>query len=144
MKPVEWTRRRSWLLCLVAIGLLAGQWGCSRAPSPPDAALQSFSAGALMQHIRTLSSDQFEGRGPGSKGEQLTIRYLEDQFRGTGLDPGNPDGSYLQNVPLVGITADSNMKLSFSGRGRTLQPKFQKDFVAWTKRVQDSTAIDAA
>jgi Zn-dependent M28 family amino/carboxypeptidase len=143
MKPCGWTRRGSWLLRLVAIGLLAGQWGCSRAPSPPDAALQSFSAGALMQHIRTLSSDQFEGRGPGSKGEQLTIRYLEEQFRGMGLDPGNPDGSYLQNVPLVGITADPNMKLSFSGRGRTLQPKFQKDFVAWTKRVQDSAAIDA-
>jgi len=96
-----------------------------------------------MKHIRTLSSDEFEGRSPGSKGEQLTVAYLEDQFRGMGLEPGNPDGSYLQKVPLVGITADPTMNLTFSGRGRTLEPKFQNDFVAWTKRMQDSVAMDA-
>jgi Zn-dependent M28 family amino/carboxypeptidase len=117
--------------------------GCSRAPSPPDAALRSFSADALMTDIRTLSSDEFEGRGPGSKGEQLTIRYLEDKFRGMGLEPGNPDGTFLEKVPLVGIRPDTGMKLVLSGRGRTLTSQFQKDFVAWTKRVVESSAIDA-
>src|SRR5712692_888083 len=117
--------------------------GCSRAPSAPDAALQSIKADALMKHIRTLSSDEFEGRGPGSQGEQRSIQYLQDHFRGIGLAPGNPDGSYLQEVPLVGITPDPNMKLAITGHGRTLEPKFQKDFVAWTKRVQDSSSIDA-
>jgi len=117
--------------------------GCSRAPSLPDAALRSFSADALMTDIRTLSSDEFEGRGPGSKGEQLTIRYLEDKFRGMGLEPGNPDGTFLQKVPLVGIRPDAGMKLVFSGRGRSVTSQFQKDFVAWTKRVVDSSAIDA-
>ena len=87
--------------------------------------MQLFSAEALMKYMRTLSSDEFEGRGPGSNGEQLTIRYLEQQFRGLGLEPGNPDGSYLQSVPLVGITPDPKMKLTFSGHGGTLQPQFQ-------------------
>ena len=127
----------------LAVSIVLALAGCSRAPSPPDAALRSLSADALMKHIRTLSSDTFEGRGPGSKGEQLTIAYLQDQFRSAGLEPGNPDGTYLQNVPLVGITADPQMKLTFSGYGRKLEPKFQKDFVAWTKRVVDSAAIDA-
>src|SRR5713101_901004 len=127
---------------LTAVSLLAVS-GCSRAPSPPDAALQSFSADAVLKHICTLSSDDFEGRGPGSRGEQLTIKYIEDQFRGIGLEPGNPDGSYLQSVPLVGITPDPEMKLTFSGRGRTLGPKFLDDYVAWTKRVQESSSIDA-
>ncbi len=140
-------RRSSFLLGLAALSvvavLLVLDSGCSRAPSPPEAMVQSFSAEALMKHIRTLSSDEFEGRGPGSKGEQLSIRYLEQQFRGLGLEPGNPDGSYLQSVPLVGIAPDPKMKLTFSGRGHMLQPQFQKDFVAWTKRVQDSAAIDA-
>lgn len=133
-----------WLafLLLAVVSLLAVS-GCSRAPSPPDAALQSFSADALMNHIRTLSSDEFEGRGPGSRGEQLTIKYIEDQFRGIGLEPGNPDGSYVQSVPLVGITPVPEMKLTFSGRGRTLGPKFLDDYVAWTKRVQESSSIDA-
>jgi Zn-dependent M28 family amino/carboxypeptidase len=117
--------------------------GCSSSPSAPDAALRSFSADRLLGHIRTLSSDEFEGRGPGSKGEQLTIKYLEDQYRSAGLEPGNPDGSYLQSVPLVSITPDKSMKLTLAGHGRTLEPKFQDDYVAWSKRVTDSSSIDA-
>src|SRR6202521_3390112 len=118
-------------------------FGCSSAPSAPDAALRSFSADHLLAHIRTLSSDEFEGRGPGSKGEQLTIKYLEDQYRSSGLEPGNPDGTYLQSVPLVGITPDKTMKLMLTGHGRALEPKFQDDYVAWSKRVTDSSSIDA-
>ena len=117
--------------------------GCSRGPSPPDAALASFSADRLLNHIRILSSDEFEGRGPGSRGEDLTIKYLEDQYRSAGLEPGNPDGTYLQNVPLVGITPDPSMTLTLTGHGKTLQPKFQTDFVAWSKRVTETSAIDA-
>jgi Zn-dependent M28 family amino/carboxypeptidase len=97
----------------------------------------------MLAHIRSLSSDEFEGRGPGSKGEELTLQYLQDQFRGAGLEPGNPDGTYLQSVRLVGITADPQMKLSLSGHGRSLAPKFQGDFVAWTKRMVDTSAIAA-
>jgi len=136
-------KRNSHFVGLLVVSVALALTGCSRAPSQPDAAVRSLSADALMKHIRMLSSEAFEGRGPGTKGEQLTVQYLQDQFRGMGLEPGNPDGSYLQSVPLVGITPDPQMKLTFSGHGRRLEPRFQKDFVAWTKRVQDSTAIDA-
>jgi Zn-dependent M28 family amino/carboxypeptidase len=97
----------------------------------------------MLADIRKLSSDEFEGRGPGSKGEELTIRYLQDQFRSAGLEPGNPDGTYLQAVRLVGITADPQMKLRFAGHGGSLTPKFESDFVAWTKRMVDTSAVDA-
>jgi Zn-dependent M28 family amino/carboxypeptidase len=97
----------------------------------------------MLADIRTLSSDEFEGRGPGSKGEELTIQYLERQFRSAGLEPGNPDGTYLQAMRLVGITPDPQMKLRFTGHGRSLVPKFESDFVAWTKRVVDTSAVDA-
>src|SRR5712692_6169121 len=139
-RPAVGARFSSFSFVVLALVVLSG---CSRAPSAPDAALQSIKADALMKHIRTLSSDEFEGRGPGSQGEQRSIQYLQDHFRGIGLAPGNPDGSYLQEVPLVGITPDPNMKLAITGHGRTLEPKFQKDFVAWTKRVQESASIDA-
>jgi Zn-dependent M28 family amino/carboxypeptidase len=128
---------------LGAVAVLTILSGCSNAPSAPDAALRSFSADRFLGHIRVLSSDEFEGRGPGSKGEQLTIKYVEDQFRASGLEPGNPDGTYLQSVPLVGITPDKDMKLTLTGHGRTLEPKFQDDYVAWSKRVADSSSIDA-
>ncbi len=127
--------------CIIAFASLA--CGCARRASSPDAALKSISGDRMLADIRTLSSDEFEGRGPGSKGEELTIQYLQDQFRSAGLEPGNPDGSYLQNVRLVGITADPQMKLSFTGHGRSLAPKFQNDFVAWTKRMVDTSAVDA-
>ncbi len=68
-----------------------------------------------MAHIRTLSSNEFQGRGPGSKGEELTLAYIEKQFRDTGLEPGNPDGTYLQAVPLVGTRPDPKMTLTFAG-----------------------------
>jgi len=127
----------------LALAALAALSGCSRGPSPPAAALASFSADRILAHIRTLSSDEFEGRGPGSKGEQLTIAYIQNQFRAAGLEPGNPDGTYVQSVPLVGITPDRGMKLSLVGHGHTLEPKFEDDYVAWTKRMTETSAIDA-
>ena len=139
-RPYHPLRLILYLACIAAAAALAG---CSHAPSPPAAALASFSGDRILNHIRVLSSDEFEGRGPGSKGEQLTIKYLEDQYRSAGLEPGNPDGTYLQSVPLVGITPDANMKLTLTGHGRTLEPKFQDEFVAWSKRVTENSAIDA-
>ncbi len=135
--------RHHWVKRSLAAATLAAIAGCSHAPSPPAAALASFSADRILNHIRTLTSDEFEGRGPGSRGEELTIKYLEDQFRSARLEPGNPDGTFLQSVPLVGITADNGMKLTLTGHGKTLEPKFDSDFVAWSKRVTETSAVDA-
>ena len=68
-------------------------------------ALDAINADSLLSEIKTLSSDDFEGRKPGSEGEQKTIAYMQQQFQQMGLKPGNPDGTYLQNVPLAGITS---------------------------------------
>jgi len=115
-------------------------------PSAPDAALKSFSGPALLAHIRTLASDEYEGRLPGTKGEQLSIKYIEDQFRALQLEPGNPDGTYLQRAPLVGITPDPSMALTFSLDGHPQKQdtlKFREDFVAWTKRVTEDISAEA-
>jgi hypothetical protein len=74
---------------------------------PPElkAGLESISSNDIMQHTKVLSSDEYEGRGPGTKGEELTVKYLTEQFQNLGLKPGNPDGTYVQKVPLVGFTA---------------------------------------
>jgi len=127
------------LLCLAACATVPE-------PSPPEAALKSFTGPALLAHIRTLASDEFEGRAPGTKGEQLTVKYLEDQFRALSLESGNPDGTYEQKVPLVGITPDPAMGLTFTGGGRTAKPAtlaFRDDFVAWTKRAVEDVSVDA-
>jgi len=107
------------------------------------AANPAFSAERLMADIRTLSSDEFQGRGPGTKGEELSIAYIQKQFRETGLEPGNSDGTYLQAVPLVGTRPDPNMTLTFAGHGKTMKLAFEKDFVAQTRRTVDSVHLDA-
>ena len=100
-------------------------------------------AETLMAEIEILSSDEFGGRAPGSPGEVLTIEYLTEQFANLGLEPGNPDGSWVQGVPLVGITpqAGSDFQVSMGSDSLRLEPG--KDYVAWTKHVSDQVEIDA-
>jgi Zn-dependent M28 family amino/carboxypeptidase len=128
----------------VVAGLLLtpGVVAQTKAPSTPEAALKSFAVDLVLNHIKKLSSDEFEGRAPGSKGEDLTVKYLTEQFRALGLEPGNPDGTFVQKVPMVEITADPKMKLAFSGAAGSIAPKYQDDYVAWTKRVTDAVSMD--
>jgi Zn-dependent M28 family amino/carboxypeptidase len=103
--------------------------------------MPAFDAAPMLEHIKVLSSDEFEGRGPGSKGEELTATYLEEQFKKLGLQPGNPDGTYVQGLPLVGITATNTRPLTIAGASRKATFKWSDDVVAWTKRVTDTASI---
>src|SRR5205807_10291236 len=91
-------------------------------------ALDAITPDAMLAHIKTLSSDEFEGRAPGSKGEELSIKYIADQFKKIGLKPGNPSGSYFQEVPLAGIKSDPH--LTFVAGDKSTELKFPDDFVA--------------
>jgi Zn-dependent M28 family amino/carboxypeptidase len=71
----------------------------------PAPALNAITTEGLLKHIRLLASDEFEGRAPASAGEQKTIDYLVKTCRAMKLQPGNPDGTYLQKVALWGITS---------------------------------------
>jgi len=70
----------------------------------PLASLPTTDGQAMLEHIKVLSADDFEGRAPGTPGEDKTVEYLEKEFREIGLAPGNTDGTFVQKVPLVGIT----------------------------------------
>jgi len=96
----------------------------------------------ILQHIKVLSSDKFQGRAPGGIGEDLTFGYLETQFKDLGLKPGNPDGTYVQKVPLVGITGAEGRPLTFTKGADKLTLKWKDDVVAWSKHVADSAQID--
>ncbi len=62
--------------------------------------LPRISVDKLKDHVKILSSNEFEGRGPSTPGEKKTIEYLASQFKAMGLKPGNGD-SYFQPVPVV-------------------------------------------
>jgi Zn-dependent M28 family amino/carboxypeptidase len=92
-----------------------------------------ISAANILERTKTLSSDEFEGRAPGTPGEEKTVAYLVDEFKKLGLRPGNPDGTYIQNVPLVGIT--STPRLSFSIDGKTLALENVNEFIGPSSRI---------
>src|SRR4029079_12903602 len=70
----------------------------------PQDGLSAFSADSMKLHVSVLASDSFMGRKPFTRGEQLTLDYLQTQFAAAGLEPGNGN-SFLQEVPMVNILA---------------------------------------
>ena len=115
---------------VVVATTLVGCHSASRAAPPP------ISASEYERHIVTLSSDEFEGRKPGTAGERKTVDYLVSEFKKLGLAPGNGD-SYLQQVPIVEITAGSSAALSLGDS--TLE--YGTDMVIWTKRIVPEVSI---
>src|SRR5881394_1381713 len=105
-------------------------------------ALDAITPDGLLAHIKVLASDEFEGRAPGSKGEDLSVKYITDQFKKIGLKPGNPDGTYTQEVPLAGIKSEPRM--SFTIADKTMDLKYPDDFVASSARLQPEIKIDKA
>ncbi len=121
-------------------GLLMAPWGCAPDPEVPAGALRGIDDAGLREHIAVLASDEFEGRAPVSRGEELTIAYLAEAFGAAGLDPGN-DGEWLQPVPLVSLTADPGMRLAISGDDREETLAYGTEMMAWTKRVIDRSGL---
>jgi len=130
--------------------------GCSTStPPPPPAAdttpppqgrtpigqLPDIDMTAVIAHTKMLSSDEFEGRLPGTKGEEKTVAYLIDQFKKAGLKPGNTNGTYTQKVPLVGITAAPAPLVVKKGATEETF-KWHDDVVAWTRHVAAASSID--
>jgi hypothetical protein len=134
-------RRRVGVVVVALVGIAA--WGVSH-PAAQGGKAPAFTADAVMAHVKVLASDEFEGRAPGTKGEDLTVAYISEQFRKVGLKPGNPDGTYVQKVPMVGITADPATSLIFRKGPATQTLAFKDDVVAWTKRVEERVGIDAS
>src|SRR5438309_9826127 len=97
--------------------LLALIFIAAAAPIPP--ALKLFSADAMKAHDKFLASDLLEGRGPGTRGDDLAMQYIAAQFESYGLEPAGDNGTFFQRVPLLGVRMDAaNTNLSFTKDGR--------------------------
>lgn len=118
---------RPWMLLL---SLLGPPLAAEAQPSPAEkAAAQTFQARGLEAHIGFLASDLLEGRGPGSRGDALTQRYIATQFQLLGLKPADASGGYLQPLELVGVTSHPETML-FSRGAEKLTLQFHTDFIA--------------
>ena len=99
-----------------------------------------LSEATMKDVIRLLSSDDFEGRMPGTPGEEKTIALMVDRFKAAGLKPGNGD-SWVQEVPLIEITGKDYAPLTIAGKGTNIALDFAKDWVGVTYREEAATAI---
>ena len=117
-----------------------------KAPAPPIplSALPKVDAAKILEHIKVLSADEMQGRAPGTAGEEKTVGYIESQFKAIGLQPGNPDGTYIQKVPLVGITGSQTKPLTFSKGAQHLELKWKDEVVAWSKHMAPLASVQGS
>jgi Zn-dependent M28 family amino/carboxypeptidase len=99
------------------------------------------------EHLATLSSDEFEGRAPGTRGERLTLNYLVKEFSELGLKPGYGD-SYLQPVPMVELTNEARSEISINDNGEAFELTYPEQMIIGSRRpgteahgVEDSELV---
>lgn len=97
----------------------------------------------IAAHVRSLASDEMEGRGLASRGETLAIEYIESQFKQAGAVAAGDDGSYRQSVPLMGVETLPDSRLSWQQGSRAIPMTYLDEFVALNQRQQEDVEIDA-
>jgi Zn-dependent M28 family amino/carboxypeptidase len=120
----------------LAVAISIGVWACG---GGAKGARDGISPIPLLRHTKVLAGDEFEGRGPGTTGEDKTVAYLIEQFRRIGLDLGNPDGTFIQQVPLIGIRSQVTGSLQVGAKKIDLNPL--KDFVGVSRPQQETNAV---
>lgn len=134
-------------MCLLAVPLLVAQ--NTTLPPAAQAEAQSIDPERLREHVKTLASDKFEGRGPGQAGGELATQYIADQFKSYGLQPAGDNGSFLQAVPLVGVTpvaAETRFRFTPGAGSQIKAPvnlTFGSDFVVNNQTHTPIADIDA-
>ena len=128
--------KRYFSLTLLATAVLAGCATTSLTSDDVSKGYYSINAQQLAEHVKVLASDEFGGRAPSSKGEELTLAYLTEEFKKLGYQPGNGD-SFLQEVPLVSLEADPNMVLTIGGKDY----QYKKDMVMGSSRISERQSI---
>jgi Zn-dependent M28 family amino/carboxypeptidase len=141
----DFMKRLRWLTSILIVAALPipAAEKSSSIPAAVQHGMKEFSADALKAHDKFLASDLLEGRGPGTRGDELARLYIAAQFESYGLQPAGDDGTYFQRVPLLGIKMDAaNTKVSFVKEGGpTIGPlKHQDEFVG-TDQSQSPTSV---
>jgi Zn-dependent M28 family amino/carboxypeptidase len=113
----------------------------TQASDPVATGTEAITEAAYRRHIEILASDEFGGRAPASPGEDLTVEYLEQNFRRLGLGPANGD-SYIQDVPLNWIEVNNSPDLVINGGdGEDLVLEYASEQVLWTRQQVEEAAI---
>jgi Zn-dependent M28 family amino/carboxypeptidase len=117
------------------------------APRPSSAAfaaMETISPERIRAHVRFLAHDLLEGRGTGQRGGEIAAEYIATQFAVFGLKPAGDNGTYLQKVPMVGITPATGTTFSWvPSSGNAIALKVLDEYVAYDQTQQPQSDIDA-
>jgi Zn-dependent M28 family amino/carboxypeptidase len=144
--------RKTFLLFFLGLAVLAASQAAPKGvplavPRPSPAAfqaLETINPERIRAHVRFLSHDLLEGRGTGQRGGDIAAEYIATQFALYGLKPAGDNGTYLQKVPMVGITPSQETTFSLipaSGSRMTL--KVLDDYVSYDQTQQPQSDVDA-
>ena len=106
----------------------------------PEVEAGELSEATMIDITRELSSDEFEGRMPGTPGEEKTVALLTERFEAAGLQPGNGD-SWVQEVPLVEITGKNFAPLTITNGETDLVYDFGAEWVGVTYKEEARTQL---
>jgi Zn-dependent M28 family amino/carboxypeptidase len=116
----------------------------ARLPGTAIAALQKIDPERIRAHVRFLAHDLLEGRGTGQRGGDIAAEYIATQFALYGLKPAGDNGTYMQKVPLVGITPEPETTFSVvPANGAALHLKPLEQYVAYDQTQQPKSEVDA-
>ena len=136
------------LLSLALVSVLALTTACQKDASLdvsmdalPQVEVPALSEATMKDVTRELSLDSYEGRAPGSVGEEKTVAYLIAKYKAAGLEPGN-NGSWTQDVPLIEITAKNVSALTIADRsGKAMSFAYGNEYVIGSYRETPKTDI---
>ena len=135
---------RTIVLLAGALALGACQGAATTAATTTAHAFQpGIDAGDFAEMVKTLSSDAFEGRGPGTAGDDKTVAYIQAQMQRIGLQPGN-HGEWFQTVPMVETTTAPGTTLAIEAGGKPHVLKMGEDMVVGTRSGQREVKIDGS
>ncbi len=139
------TRSRLGAVVAVAIALLIAACGDRSAETGPNPAVEVKGGRGQVEsdlhtHIAVLADDRYEGREPGTAGEEKTVAYISREFDKLGLKPAN-DGDWFQLVPISSVTTSPDAVLALRGDGFSADLVYGRDMVVSTQRQVPSTAL---
>jgi Zn-dependent M28 family amino/carboxypeptidase len=128
------------LLLVLAPAVLSGQQSKLNLPADAEqAAAKAITRNALEGPIRFLADDLLEGRGPGSRGDELTQAYLATTLESMGYEPGGQNGQWLQTFEIIGVDAKMPDTWELKAGSQTVALKSRDDFIA-SSGVQEPSA----
>lgn len=133
------------IFCIPLLGntsVLLGEENSHPSEGLQKAALHHITDSSLRGHIRFLASDLLEGRGPGSRGDELAQQYIASQFETLGLLAAAPQGGWFQSVPLVGVTTHAPDTLRFATSDNALELKRHDDFIVGSGKPTETAGFE--